>query len=326
LCIGLHVGAVGMAASWSANAQGLLTAEERNRPASSQARQFLPAHMEERADELKLSPLARQALGVEWALSPNQPSFARGLQQRVLEAAAQAGDPRAAYALAGLAKGDAGQAFRWTLVAAQAGWPEAQFHVAHMLLTGFGAPKSPELALEWLFLAARGGHAGARKAAQEGKIPWQTAGPTIESLQSLGRDEAAYKAWREFALTGHPVAAYHTGQLLFRGHGVAVDKVEAVRWIGRAATHAYAPALYVLGQAYATGDGTSRNVEEGVIWLTIARTKASADLRKTIDGDLQRFGAQVSPEAKVALSVLSPAQEPQQSQAEHDRKLLEVNR
>jgi Sel1 repeat len=311
LLVGLQIGIPGLHGIDLAQAQGGLLSRS----------EFLPPDMDDRAGELNLSSLARQVLGVEWAMTPSMPSVMRNFQQRVLEKAAQAGDPRAAYALASAPGTDVKKAFQLTLVAAQAGSLDAQFRLAQILAVGAGVEKNPELALEWLVLAARGGHSGARQVAQDGKIPWQNAGSTIEYLQGLKRDEAAYKAWYEFALTGLPTAAYQVGQRLFQGQGVAMNKVEAMRWMGRAAQHAHAPALYVLGQVYAAGEGVPRNIEEGLAWLQLAQAKTTAtDLRNAIQADIQRLQGQVTPESTIALRVLLPDPE-RRGQAGKDREL-----
>jgi hypothetical protein len=84
-------------------------------------------------------------------------------------AAAQAGDPRAAYRM-GMAclKGaegqpkDLGEARRWLRVAAEAGHPEAMVELAGLLAWNLGGLRDPDGAAIWLRRAAEAGHEGAR--------------------------------------------------------------------------------------------------------------------------------------------------------------------
>jgi TPR repeat protein len=292
-------------------AQGLLTAEERAARAGPQGSGVqMPFFAIEAADELRLSEAARTEIAVEWAITENRFPALRSMQTNILEAAAKEGHPRAASALADMAANGSGpdaapRAFRFMLIAAQAGSLEAQYRVAQMLAGGNGVAQNLDLAAEWLTLAARGSHAGARQLARKARIERHPGQATIEELNRLGRDEKAFQAWHEFALTGSPIAATQVAMRRLLGAGVQANHAEAARWLLLAAKHGYAPAMHLIGRGYAAGEGFPKNIGEALFWLRSATAKAERDFRKTVEADLKAVEEQAPPAIGQAARVLS---------------------
>jgi TPR repeat protein len=71
---------------------------------------------------------------------------------------------------------------------------------------------------------------------------------------------------RAKAQKGDALAQYYLGSCYFKGHGVAANYVEAVKWFRRAAEQNDAKAQCILGACYATGHGVATNYVEAVKW------------------------------------------------------------
>lgn len=146
--------------------------------------------------------------------------------RRLLERAAEAGHPRAAYNLALFLLGDGGGAARTRAAelleaAAFAEIPAAQHALGVLLAEGIDGTPEPMRAVAWLSRAARNGETDAMV----------ELGIALFNGDGTRPDEAAAAGWfRRAAFRGHPVAQNRLARLLVAGRGVETDLVEAASW------------------------------------------------------------------------------------------------
>ncbi len=69
---------------------------------------------------------------------------------------------------------------------------------------------------------------------------------------------------KAFAATEDPEAQFQLGKYYYNGEGVEQDKVEAVKWIRKAADQELSDAQYSLGICYFYGDGVRKDHEESI--------------------------------------------------------------
>ena len=73
------------------------------------------------------------------------------------------------------------------------------------------------------------------------------------------------------------------------GYGTAVDHVEAVKWVQKAAKQGYARAQCNLGDMYELGDGVEQSYEKAAEWYRKAAEQGYARAQRNL-GDMYKFG------------------------------------
>ena len=89
-------------------------------------------------------------------------------------------------------------------------------------------------------------------------------------------DVEAMRWLQKAAEAGEPLAQYRLGTFFEKGRAVAPDQDQALRWYGEAAQHGNRKAMHALGVANANGIGGKKNFPEAVRWF-----KAAAELGLT---------------------------------------------
>ncbi len=163
---------------------------------------------------------------------------------KALIAAAQAGDPGAAYEIAlrftqgRNAAADFGKAAAWLQRAAQAGLAPAQFRLGRMYEKGMGVRKD--------FAEAR-------------------------------------RLYRAAAAKGHAKAMHNLAVLYAHGAGGTADYAAAAEWFRKAAAYGTVDSQYNLGILYAKGVGTERDLVESYKWFTLAAKGGDKDAARRRD-------------------------------------------
>jgi TPR repeat protein len=150
---------------------------------------------------------------------------------------ADAGDPVAQTGLAtvylaglgGVAKDDA-EAARLTRLAAEQGFPPAEYDLALLYFTGRGVPKDIGESAKWL-----------EKAANSGIAPAQNNLGLLYAVgQGVPKDLKSSAAWfRKAADQGFAEAQNNLGVLYANGEGVKKDPKEAKKWFEKAAAQGH---------------------------------------------------------------------------------------
>ena len=99
----------------------------------------------------------------------------------------------------------------------------------------------------------------------------------LGSRYNYGRDlpkntREALRWLRSAAQAGHTAAQRLLAIKLFEGHDVTVDYEEALKWAQRLADGGDRPGQLMLGNLYANGEGTPRNLILAYMWFDIAAT------------------------------------------------------
>jgi uncharacterized protein len=115
------------------------------------------------------------------------------------------------------------EAANWYRMAAEQGHTKAQYRLAEMYNLGKGVLKNYDNFYKWLRMAAEQGYA----IAQFRLGAWYFFGSDV----SQGYYKEAFKWYRMAAEQGHTEAQYYLGVMYYDGKGVAVDYVEAYKWI-----------------------------------------------------------------------------------------------
>jgi localization factor PodJL len=162
---------------------------------------------------------------------------------KALVAAAQAGDPGAAYEVAirflqSRNAADHPKAAPWLDRAAQAGLAPAQFRLASLYEKGLGVRKNPSEARR-LYLAA--------------------------------------------AAAGHAKAMHNLAVLYTHGIDAAPDYAAAVEWFRKAASYGTVDSMYNLGILYARGTGIERDLVESHKWFALAAKSGDKDAARKRD-------------------------------------------
>jgi localization factor PodJL len=209
-------------------------------------------------------PQSAPSTGSDPAATPLPPTIG----SKALIAAAQAGDPGAAYEVAirftqGRNAGpDLAKAAVWLAHAAQAGLAPAQFRLASMYEKGLGVRKDVAEARR-LYLAA--------------------------------------------VAKGHAKAMHNLAVLYTRGVNGAADYGAAIEWFRKAAAYGTIDSQYNLGILYARGTGVERDLVESYKWFTLAAKGGDKDaahkrdeVAKALDPK-QQESAKASADAFVAM-------------------------
>ena len=207
------------------------------------------------------------------------PDAYRGENLAELRAAAQAGDPAAAYRLGLVHQGglagaprDPRLATRYFESAAEAGNPWAQFRLAQMYdVAGTNRGRSLEL-------KTAAANAGVAEAAAQLGTQYR------EGRGGVARDPVEAARWFTVAAeNGVPQAQYNLGLMYYRGEGVPRQLYEALKWMRQAAAGGHLPAQRAVGQLYLTGlDTMGQDLQEARTWLTSAASRGDRESRRLL--------------------------------------------
>jgi len=125
---------------------------------------------------------------------------------------------------------------------------------------GIGVQRNQEKAMEYLALAAEGGHEASQFSL------------ALFYLNKNLPDKAI--VWlRKAAAQDNTAAIYHYGNLLFKGMGITQDKPKGIQYMEIAANRDFASACYQLGNIYLNGDGVEKDDVKAVDYLKKAVAK-----------------------------------------------------
>ena len=84
------------------------------------------------------------------------------------------------------------------------------------------------------------------------------------------------------AEAGDAIAQYNLGCCYFRGEGVDVDQVEAVKWFREAAERGLPQAQFNLGMCYTKGRGVAKSDVEACRWLNHAAQQGIVEAERIL--------------------------------------------
>ncbi len=146
--------------------------------------------------------------------------------------------------------------------AAQAGDPEAQFHLGLMHDFGKGVQLDHAKAAALYRKAAEQGHADAQ----------YHLAVSYDDGEGVPQDHQQAVAWyRKAAAQNHVRAQFNLAVSYDDGEGVAQDKKQAVHWYTKAAEQGDADAQQNLSVMYARGEGVARDAAKSRYWARKAR-------------------------------------------------------
>lgn len=216
----------------------------------------------------------------------------------VIKALAKKGDRESQFALYYMhsremgVKEDLQEAKKWLRASAEAGFPEAQMHLAANLFSGIhGFEQDIAESAIW-----------AKKAAESGI---QSAAEIVSYLYYLGlySFEKDHKKAYEFAKQAldpdknnktklrfskekeeYEIAHYVLGSLYLEGEVVEKNANKFIEHMKKSAQLGFSEAMYKIGKCYAIGClSIPKNIEEGKKWLTQAAEYDIEDARKTLE-------------------------------------------
>jgi len=244
-----------------------------------------------------VSPAAASAAGRE--------EYERGLSLggRNNEEAAQwyvksadKGNPNAQSALGlfyqngwGVAR-DYSEAIKYYRMAAAQGDAIAPLHLGEMFQRGVGVPIDLDEAERWYRMAAeRGNSAGNDRLVSMSKISHKTiqrsggeapaaAGQLEDALAALKSKDyaAAHDILLLLAKGGDKDAQFYLGSTYKNGFGVAIDYVEAAKWVRMSADQGFEPAQEMLGNMYEKGLGVPQDHAEAIRLIDKSYENATA--------------------------------------------------
>lgn len=142
----------------------------------------------------------------------------------------------------------------------------------------------------------------------------------LGSRYNYGRDlpkntRAALRWLRKAAQAGNQDAQRLLAVKLFEGHDIPVDQEEAFKWTQRLADSGDRAGQLMLGNLYANGEGTARNLIRAYMWFDIAATPISG---KILD-EPAKTAMQAAAEARdKTSSLLHPEEEVEAQQLASD--------
>jgi len=198
------------------------------------------------------------AIGIRQARKPQDTQFRQASPVDELRAEAEKGSAHAQFRLGCQFYRDEvnlAEAAKWFRKAAEQGYESAQFNLGLMYSQGRGVTKDQVEAVKWL-----------RKAA-----------PRNYEAQRVLVD-----LYREAAERGDATGQYNLGNCYRQGHGVKVDYVEAVKWLGKAAEQHNTSAQLILSACYFTGQGVEKDEAEAYKWLLLASAQGDQNAGKWV--------------------------------------------
>ena len=152
-------------------------------------------------------------------------------------------------------------ALYWCTKAAEKGDARAQFALAGLYERGIGTPANQPEAIRWYQTAARNGHPEAQF-----KV-----GLMYGRGEGLPQDKNEATRWyKKAAEQGYPEAQFYMGYRYEHGKGITQNYAEALRWYGKAAEQGNVSALNGLGTLHLAGHGVPQNQVEAYKWFNLA--------------------------------------------------------
>ncbi|WP_424629119.1 hypothetical protein [Bradyrhizobium sp. SYSU BS000235] len=205
------------------------------------------------------------------ALIPVNDKLPEGIGSATLRAAANKGDPGAAFEVGvryaegrGVAS-DYAEAMKWYERASQGGIVPATFRLGALYEKGLGAKKDIEAARRYYMQAAEKGSAKA-----------------MHNLAVLDAD----------------------------GGGAGPNYKGAAQWFRKAAERGVADSQFNLAILYARGIGVEQNLAESYKWFSLAAAQGDADSGRKRDDIAKRLDAQSLAAAKLAIQTFTPEAQP----------------
>ena len=124
------------------------------------------------------------------------------------------------------------------------------------------------------------------------------------------------------AKKGDAVAQWMLGVAYARGNGVPKDEAEAVKWYRLAAAQGSADAQWSLGVAYSDGDGVPKNDAEALKWYRLAAAQGDAGAQFSL-GYAYYLGTGVPKDAVQAYKWWNLAAAQGDTSARRNREILE---
>ncbi|MDH5425970.1 MAG: sel1 repeat family protein [Gammaproteobacteria bacterium] len=162
--------------------------------------------------------------------------------------------------------------------AAEAGNPDAQYHVGMTYANANGVELDYKQAFKWIYLAAEVGHVQAMRT-----LAWLYA----NGFGTEQSDEKAQHTSVLLAEKGNPKDQYFLASLYQSGiYGMQPDSEKMIHWYYQAAQQHYARAQYALAKIILKGVDIKANDEMAFQWLSLANMnghkKAADELAKLI--------------------------------------------
>lgn len=149
----------------------------------------------------------------------------------------------------------------WCTKAAEHGDGKSQYALAGMYERGAGVARNPQEAIRWYQASARSGYAPAQF--KVGRMYGRGEGVPMDR-------NAATRWYMKAAEQGYPDAQYYMGYRYEHGKGTAQSHAEALRWYGKAAEQGNVSAMDGLGSMYQAGHGVPQNHVEAYKWFNLA--------------------------------------------------------
>ena len=165
------------------------------------------------------------------------------------------------------------EAVNWYQLAAEHGYAKAQNALGDCYLNGIGVREDKDEALKWYRLSAEKGNADAQF--NLGSCYYIGNGVTQNYSEAL--------KWYQFAAKqGDAYAQFNLGVCYFNGRGTEINDSKAVKWYRQAAEQGHPDAQYWLGYCYSKGKGVSPNESQAVKWYRKAADRGHADAKRSL--------------------------------------------
>ena len=193
---------------------------------------------------------------------------------RLLHKAAEQGHAEAQYLLGlhyfegdGVAE-DKTEAIKWFCQATERGNSGAQYHLAECLLCGNGIAKDRNGAIQWFL-----------KAAEQGYVDAQFMLGLCYLNGDVNNDGTTTNEWFPNATEmGIQEMLNDSGQYHYSNrNGSDENKVEAVKWLRKAAEQGHTKAQFMLGVCYFNGDGVERDKAIANEWWQKRQTTSNGN-------------------------------------------------
>lgn len=175
-----------------------------------------------------------------------------------------------------LERGEAAEAFRWFLKAAEQGETTAQLRLADLYLDGRGVLRDAARAAHWYAMAV----------GQSAEAQWKLGALFQEGDGVQKSPEIAAAMYRRAADQGYADAQNSLASLYIAGIGVKQNIAEAMNLFRKAALNNCADAQINLAGLYYHGIGVPQNFSEARVWALKAmsgRPREAAELLEKID-------------------------------------------
>lgn len=210
---------------------------------------------------------------------------------------------------------------------AESGDPVAQFYVGNAYYDGLGVSADKAKGIKWLVKAATQGSVPAQrrvgliylddqknpteaelwlsKAADGGDLSAAgILGSALVSGKDVNKNPAkGIELLRKAAASGDVDAQYCLGDILFFGHeGKEFSNLkEGFEWLKEAAESGDRDAQRVVGYAYVTGKGVSKNLSLAYGWLLLAVKKGDTSAQELIDKTVRKVATRAELERGASL-------------------------